>query len=99
MEIVIKTEGQRISVNVDAPDGTTRADVANTMSIALAATVASVIPADAPEPLRVKIGTALAGEVAKAVKENFLEVVTGKAGKTAVFTDKEAAFMREVLGL
>lgn len=99
MKIVIKTEGRRISVNVDAPDGTARSDIANTMSIALAATVASVIPANAPQNLRVKIGTALADKVANAVKENFLEVVTGKAGKAAVFTDKEAEFMREVLGL
>ncbi|HCV93767.1 MAG TPA: hypothetical protein DGV70_03225 [Faecalibacterium sp.] len=99
MKIVIETKGKCIAVNVDAPKGVCRSDIAETLSLALASTVASVIPADAPYSVRLMAGTALADEIAKAVKENFLEVVTGKAGKTAVFTDKEAEFMREVLGL
>lgn len=99
MKIVIETKGKCIAVNVDAPKGVRRSDIAETLSLALASTVASVIPADAPYSVRLMARTALADEIAKAVKENFLEVVTDKAGKTAVFTDKEAEFMREVLGL
>lgn len=100
MKIVIEQKDNRIVVNVDTGEkGAHRADVANVMSMALASTVASVIPANAPGQLRAKIAAALADEVAKAVKMNFLEVVTGKAGRAATFTDKEAEFMREILGL
>lgn len=100
MKIVIEQKDSRIVVNVDVGEkGTSRADIANVMSMALASTVASVIPANAPSQLRTKIAAALADEVAKAVKMNFLEVVTGKSAGVATFTDKEAEFMREILGL
>ena len=100
MKIVIEQKDSRIVVNVDTGEkGANRADVANVMSMALASTVASVIPANAPSQLRTKIAAALADEVAKAVKMNFLEVVTGKSVGVATFTDKEAEFMREILGL
>lgn len=44
-------------------------------------------------------GTSRADMIATAVKQNFLEVVTGKTGKTSVFTDKEAAFLSKLMGL
>lgn len=99
MKITIETIGDNISVNIKAPEGTSRADIASVISIALASTVASVIPADAPPAARVKAASTIADMIATAVKQNFLEVVTGKAGKTSVFTDKEAAFLTKLMGL
>lgn len=99
MKITIEKKGPCISVNVDAPEGTRRSDIAETLSLALASTVASTIPSSASASFRQAIGASLADEVANAVKQNFLEVISGKAGKTAVFTDKEADFMRKVMGL
>lgn len=99
MKITIETIGDNISVNIKAPEGTSRADVSATMSLALASTVASVIPADAPSAARMKAASSLADMIATAVKQIFLEVVTGKAGKAAVFTDKEAAFLSKLMGL
>ncbi len=99
MKITIETIGDNISVNIKSPEETSRADIAAVISLALASTVASVIPADAPSAARVKAASTLADMIATAVKQNFLEVVTGKAGKTAVFTDKEAAFLAKPMGL
>lgn len=67
--------------------------------VGVASTVASVIPADAPFAARVKAASSIADMIATAVKQNFLEVVTGKAGKATVFTDKEAAFLSKLMGL
>lgn len=99
MKITIETIGDNLSVNIKSPEGTSRADIASVMSLALASTVASVIPVDAPSAARVKAASSLADMIATAVKQNFLEVVTGKAGKTSVFTDKEAAFLTKLMGL
>lgn len=99
MKITVEKVGNRISTDVDAPEGTSRTEIANTLSLALASTVASVIPANAPYSARVMVAVSIADNIANAVKENFMEMVTGKAGKVAVFTDKEAEFMRKVLGL
>ena len=99
MKITIETIGDNISVNIKAPEGTSRADVTSVMSIALASTVASVIPADAPFAARAKAASSIADMIATAVKQNFLEVVTGKAGKAAVFTGKEAEFLSKLRGL
>ena len=99
MKITIETIGDNLSVNIKSPEGTSRADIASVMSLALASTVASVIPVDAPSAARMKAASSLADMIATAVKQNFLEVVTGKAGKAAVFTDKEAAFLSKLMGL
>ena len=99
MKITIETIGDNISVNIKAPEGTSRADVTSVMSIALASTVASVIPADAPCAARAKAASSIADMIATAVKQNVLEVVTGKAGKAAVFTGKEAEFLSKLMGL
>lgn len=100
MKITIETIGDNLSVNIKSPEGTSRADIASVMSLALASTVASVIPADAPpSAARMKAASSLADMIATAVKQNFLEVVTGKTGKTSVFTDKEAAFLSKLMGL
>lgn len=71
MKITIETIGDNISVNIKAPEGTSRADVSATMSLALASTVASVIPADAPSAARMKAASSLADMIATAVKQNF----------------------------
>lgn len=60
MKITIETIGDNISVNIKAPEGTSRADIASVISIALASTVASVIPADAPPAARVKAASTIA---------------------------------------
>ena len=99
MKIIIETIGDNISVNIKSPAGTSRADIASVISLALASTVASVIPADAPFAARAGAASAFADMIATAVKQNFLEVVTGKAGKAASFTDKEAAFLAKLMGL
>lgn len=99
MKITIETIGDNLSVNIKSPEGTSRADIASVMSLALASTVASVIPADAPSAARVKAASSLADMIATAVKQNFLEVVTGKTEKTSVVTDKEAAFLSKLMGL
>ena len=99
MKITIETIGDNLSVSIKSPEGTSRADIASVMSLALASTVASVIPADAPSAARMKAASSLANMIATAVKQNFLEVVTGKTGKTSVFTDKEAAFLSKLMGL
>lgn len=82
---------------MNAPEKTSRADIANVMSIALASTVTSVIPANAPKQLRMAIVEALADEIANAVKQNFLEIAAGRSGKTAAFTDKEADFLEKLM--
>lgn len=99
MKITIETIGDNLSVNIKSPEGTSRADIASVMSLALASTVASVIPADAPSAARLKAASSLADMIATAAKQNFLEVVTGKTGKTSVFTGKEAAFLSKLLNL
>lgn len=99
MKITIETIGDNITVNIKSPAEFSRADVAAAISLALASTVASVIPADAPFAARVKAASSIADMIATAVKQNFLEVVTDKAGKAAVFTDKEAAFLSKLMGL
>ena len=86
MKIVIERKQANIMVDVVAPEGVQRSDIAETLSFALASTVASTIPQNAPA-------------VAKAVKQNFLDTVSGKAGKSISFTDKEADFMRGVFNL
>lgn len=40
MKIVIETIGDNLSVNIKSPEGTSRADIASVMSLALASTVA-----------------------------------------------------------
>lgn len=99
MKITIEKKGPIISVNVKAPEGVRRSDVAETISIALASSVASIIPSDAPIQLRRKIGLSLADEVANAVKQNFLDVTMGTAGKAAIFTEKEADFIAALNGM
>lgn len=99
MKIVIERKQSNIMVDVVAPEGVQRSDIAETLSFALASTVASTIPQNAPAPLRNVLALALADEMAKAVKQNFLDTVSGKAGKSISFTDKEADFMRGVFNL
>ncbi|MFR8409580.1 MAG: hypothetical protein ACLVA8_09065 [Faecalibacterium prausnitzii] len=55
MKITIETIGDNIAVNIKSPAGFSRADVAAVISLALASTVASVIPANAPFAARVKL--------------------------------------------
>lgn len=92
MKIVIERKQSNIMVDVVAPEGVQRSDIAETLSFALASTVASTIPQNV-------LALALADEVAKAVKQNFLDTVSGKAGNAISFTDKEADFMRGVFNL
>lgn len=99
MIITIEKKGPLISVNVKAQDSVRRSDVAETISIALASCVASMIPSNAPVQLRRTIGLSLADEVANAVKQNFLAVTMGKTGKTAIFTGKEADFIEAMNGM
>ena len=95
----VRARGKGSGKSLKSPAEFSRADVAAAISLALASTVASVIPADAPFAARVKAASSIADMIATAVKQNFLEVVTGKAGKAAVFTDKEAAFLSKLMGL
>lgn len=71
MKITIETIGDNLSVSIKSPEGTSRADIASVMSLALASTVASVIPADAPSAARMKAASSLANMIATAVKQNF----------------------------
>lgn len=61
--------------------------------------MAALYGMNAPFAARVKAASSIADMIATAVKQNFLEVVTGKAGKATVFTDKEAAFLSKLMGL
>ena len=99
MKIVIERKQANIMVDVVAPEGVQRSDIAETLSFALASTVASTIPQNTPAPLRNVLALSLADEVAKAVKQNFPDTVSGKAGNAISFTDKEADFMRGVFNL
>lgn len=71
MKITIETIGDNITVNIKSPAEFSRADVAAAISLALASTVASVIPADAPFAARVKAASSIADMIATAVKQNF----------------------------
>lgn len=97
MKITIEQKDGAIVTNVNAPEKTSRADIANVMSIALASTVTSVIPANAPKRLRMVIVEALADEIANAVKQDFLEIAAGRSGKNVAFTDKEADFLKKLM--
>ena len=97
MKITIEQKDGAIVNNVNAPEKTSRADIANVMSIALAGAVTSVIPANAPKRLRMVIVEALADEIANAVKQNFLEIAAGRSGKTVAFTDKEVDFLKKLM--
>lgn len=99
MKITIEKKGPIISVNVKAPEGVRHSDVAETISVALASYVASIIPSNAPVQLRRTIGLNLADEVANAVKQNFLDVTMGTAGKATIFTEKEADFIEALNGM
>ena len=80
MKITIEQKDGAIVTNVNAPEKTSRADIANVMGIALAGAVTSAIPANAPKRLRMVIVEALADEIANAVKQNFLEIAGGTCG-------------------
>lgn len=100
MKIIIEQTDNRVLVSVDAGEkGVHRSDVMQVLSLALASTAAEMVPKNASGQRRKKLISEAAVLLSEAVKEDFLKVTAGESCRMASFYNKEAEFMREVLGL